>query len=122
MNKMNMTLLILAIFSTTTVTGYALTTDTGSKISTNDTIVNSESTNDTIVVNENARVINITENSNETTVMESIIKQEQKKSTPGFGLEDTLISLITVMFLIMAIDPFKKQVNRGVNTVEKKIL
>lgn len=105
MNKMIKMLLILTIFSITTVPGYALATDTEANISRNDTIVNSQSTDDTILVNENARVINITENSNETTVIESIIKQEQKKTASGFGLTEIVISLITVIILIMAIVP-----------------
>jgi hypothetical protein len=108
MNKMNIALLIVAIFSITTVPGYALATGSGVNISTDETIANSRAANDTIVVNENANVINITENSNETTVLESIIKQEQKKSSSGFGSTDTVISLITVIILIMAIVPFRK--------------
>lgn len=102
MNKMKMLLLILAILSTTTLNAYALAFDIDTNISTNETIANPVSTTDTIEINETANFINITENSNETTVIESIIKEEQKKS-PGFGLIDSVISLITVIILMMGI-------------------
>lgn len=102
MNKMNMALLILAILSTTTINAYALSVDIDTNISTNETIANPVSTTDTIEINETANVVNITENSNETTVIESIIKEEQKKS-PGFGLTDSVISLITVIILMMGV-------------------
>jgi hypothetical protein len=105
MNKMNTTLLILAIFSITTLSGSALPIDKGANFSTNETMANSVNTDDTFVVNENVNVINITENSNETTVVESIIQQDQMKSSPGFALTDTMISLIMVLILIMKIVP-----------------
>ncbi len=105
MNKMNMKLsilAILAILSITTLNAYALAVNIDTNISTNETIANPVSTTDTIEINETANFINITENSNETTVIESIIKEEQKKS-PGFGLTDSVISLITVIILMMGI-------------------
>jgi hypothetical protein len=105
MNKMNMKLsiiAILAILSITTLNAYALAVDIDTNISTNKTIANPVSTIDTIEINETANFINITENSNETAVIESIIKEEQKKS-PGFGLTDSVISLITVIILMMGI-------------------
>jgi hypothetical protein len=98
-----MALLILVIFSTTTLTGYGLATDIDVNISTNETITTLVSTTDVIEISETANVINITENSNETTVIESIIKEEQKKSSPGFGLTDIVITLITLAILITAI-------------------
>src|SRR5659263_636833 len=97
---MKMLLLILAILSTTTLNAYALAFDIDTNISTNETIDNPVSTTDTIEINETANFSNITENSNETTVIESIIKEEQKKSA-GFGLIDSVISLITVMIFMM---------------------
>ena len=104
MSKTNTLLLILAILSTTTLTGYALAADKDANISTNETIANQVSTPvDTIVINENAKVINITENSNEITVAETIIKEEQKKSSPGFGMADTIISLIAVVAIVFVI-------------------
>jgi hypothetical protein len=96
MNKM---LLILAIFSMTTLTGYALASDLDANISTNKTIANPVNTTDAIEISETANVINITENSNETTIIESIIKEDQKKSSPGFALTDTLTALITLIIL-----------------------
>lgn len=104
MNKTNILLLILAIFLTATLTGYALAADGDVNISTNETIANPVSTPiDTIVINEDANVINITENSNETTIAETIIKEEQKKSSPGFGIADTIISLIAVVAIVFVI-------------------
>jgi hypothetical protein len=99
MNKMNMALLILAIFSMTTLTGHALASDIDENISTNETIANPVSTTEAIEISETANVINITEDSNETTVIESIIKEDQKKSSPGFGLTDTVTALIILIIL-----------------------
>lgn len=103
MNKMNMALLILAILSITTLTGHALASDMDANISTNETIPNPVNTIDVIEISETANVINITENSNETIVIESIIKDEQKKSSPGFGLAEIMITLITAVILITII-------------------
>ena len=100
---MNLMLLVLAILLLTTFSGYALASDINTNISTNETAANSVSTTDTIEINESANLINITENSNEATVIESMIKEDQKKSSPGFGLTDTVISLITVIILVMTI-------------------
>jgi hypothetical protein len=94
---MNMALLILAIFSMTTLTGHA--SDIDENISTNETITNPVSTTEAIEISETANVINITEDSNETTVIESIIKEDQKKSSPGFGLTDTVTALIILIIL-----------------------
>lgn len=102
MNKTNRLILILAMLSTTTLTGYALTADKDVNIPTNETITDQMSTAvDTIAINENVNVINITKNSNETTVAETILKEEQKKTSPGFSLTDTVISLISAVILIM---------------------
>lgn len=102
MNKINMLILILVMLSTMTLTGYAQINESGANISTNETIADRESTAaDTIAINEDINVINITKNSNETTVTETIIKEEQTKSSPGFSLTDTVISLITGIILIM---------------------
>lgn len=100
--------LILVIITTTTFSGYALAAESGTNISTNETIAVSTQveTND---INNNANIINITENSNETTVVETIIKEEQKKSSPGFSLSDTLISLITAIILIITIVNIKRK-------------
>jgi hypothetical protein len=104
MNKINKALLILAIFSTTALTGYALPSDMDANISANKTIANPVNTADAIEISETANVINITENSNETTIIESIIKEDQKKSSPGFGLADTaLITLIILTTVIVNI-------------------
>ena len=100
---MNTALLILAIFSITTLTGNALATDIDANISTNETIANPVNTTDTIEIGETANVVNITENSSETSVIESIIKEEQKQSSPGFGLTDTVTALIAVVILITVI-------------------
>jgi len=94
--------LILVTLLTTTLTGYALAADKDVNIPTNDTITDQMGTAvDTIAINENVTVINITENSNETTVAETILKEEQKKSSPGFSLTDMVVSLISAVFLIM---------------------
>ena len=69
---MNKALLILAIFSITTLTGNALATDIDANISTNETIANPVSTADTIEISETANVVNITENSSETTVRKNM--------------------------------------------------
>ncbi len=87
------------MLSATTLTRYALAAE---NISINETISDQVITSaDTIAINENVSVINITKNSNETTVAETIIKEEQKKSSPGFSLNDTVISLISAIILIM---------------------
>ncbi len=108
--KTNMVVLVSVMLSTMVLTGYALAADRGSNNSTNvtiatmtpvDTIAVNEDVADTIAVNEDVNVINITKNSNETTVTETIIKDEQKKSSPGFSLFDSLISLIPALILIM---------------------
>ena len=99
MNKMNKVLLILAIFSMTTLTGHALASGMDGNTSTNKTIANPMSTTDAIEISETANVINITENSNETTIIETIIKEDQKKSSPGFALTDTVTALITLIIL-----------------------
>jgi len=64
-------------------------------VSTDETIANPVSTVDAIEISETANVINITENSNETTVIETIIKEDQKKSSPAFGLTETVTALIS---------------------------
>ena len=98
---MNMALLILAMFSITTLTAHAQASEMDANISTNETIANPVSTPDAIEISETAKVINITENSNETAVIESIIKEDQKKSSPGFGLTDTVTALITVVITVI---------------------
>jgi hypothetical protein len=105
-----LTLAILSVSATalttfTALTGYALAADNDTNISTNtiypvDTPV--DTAPDTIAINESINVINITNNSNETTVAETIIKEESKKSSPGFLLTDTMISLITVIILVIS--------------------
>ncbi len=100
---MNKALLILAIFSMTTLTGHALASGLDANISANKTIANPVSTTDAIEISETANVINITENSNETTIIESIIKEDQKKSSPGFGFTDTVAALITLIILTTVI-------------------
>lgn len=103
MKKMNMALLILAIFSMTTLTVHALASDIDGNFSTNETISNPVGTADVIEISETANVINITENSNETIVIESIIKEDQKKSSPGFGLTETVTALISLIILTTVI-------------------
>lgn len=83
----------------TTLTGHALASDMDGNTSTNETIANPVSTTDAIEISETANVINITENSNETTIIETIIKEDQKKSSPGFGLTDIVTALITLIIL-----------------------
>lgn len=101
MNKTNMLILILVMLSTTTLTGYALAEDKDMNIPTNETTADKVSTAaDTIAINENVNAINITKNSNETTVAEMILKGEQKKSSPGFSLTDLVMSLISAVILI----------------------
>ena len=112
MNKVNMALLILAIFSAMMLTGNALATGIDANISTTEAIASPVSTTDAIEISETANVVNITEDSNETTVIESIIKEEQKKSSPEFGLTDTVIVLITAVILIMAIAFIRKIQNK----------
>ena len=107
MKKKNMALLILAIFSMTT-SGQALASDTDGNFSINETIANPVGTEDAIEISETANVVNITENSNETTVIESIIKEDQKKSSPGFGLTGTLTSLISLVILTTVIIKIRK--------------
>ncbi len=97
---MNIALLILAISSITALTGNALATGIDANISANETIANPVNTIDTIEISEAAKVVNITENSSETTVIESIIKEEEKKSSPGFGLTATVTALIALIILI----------------------
>jgi hypothetical protein len=104
--KTNMLLLTLAILSTsatalTALSGYALAADNDINISTN-TIYPVDTPVNTIAINESINVVNITNNSNETTVAETIIKEENKKSSPGFLLTDTVISLITAIILIIS--------------------
>lgn len=100
MSKINLLLLILVAFSTTTLNGYALTEDN----SANGTIVDTAAEpSETITVNENTTVINITENSNETNVVETVINDEQKKSTPGFLFTDTVMSLFISIIVTMSI-------------------
>lgn len=101
MNQTNTLILILVILSQA-LTGYALAADKDVNISTNETIADQVSTVDTIAINDNVNIINITKNSNETIVAETILKEEQTKSSPGFSLADTAISLITAAILIMA--------------------
>jgi hypothetical protein len=101
MNKINIALLILAIFSITTLTAHAQASHMDANISTNETIANPANTTDVIEISETANVINITENSNETIVIESIIKEDQIKSSPGFGLTDTAMALITVVITVI---------------------
>ena len=108
MKKMNMALLILAIFSMTTLTVHALASDMDGNFSSNETIANPVGTEDAIEISETANVVNITENSNETTVIESIIKEDQKKSSPGFGLTGTLTSLISLVILTTVIVNIRK--------------
>lgn len=100
MKKSNMLILILVMLSATTLTGYALAAESGTNISPNETIATITPA-DAIAVNEDVNVINITRDSNETTVDETIIKEEQMKSSPGFSLTDTVMSLITGIILIM---------------------
>lgn len=99
MNKINTLILILVMLSTMTLTGYAQANESGANISTNETTAGITPA-DIIAINENASVINITKNSNETTVAETMIKDGQTKSSPGFSLTDTVISLITAIILI----------------------
>jgi len=107
MNKRNNLILILVISST--MTGCALAADKDINISPNETIAQQVITpGDTIALDENVEVINITENSNETSVVETIIKEEQEKSSPGFSLNDTVISLIIATILIMVIGRYIK--------------
>lgn len=102
-HKISIILLILVILSIT-LTGYALAADKDANNSTNETIANPVNTPaDVIEINETANVINITENSNETTVAETIIKEEQKKAASGFSLTDAVISLITAIIIITVI-------------------
>lgn len=60
-------------------------------------------TNDTIEINENATIINITENSTEAIVEEYIIKEEENKSSQGYSLNYNNISSIIKIFMIMSI-------------------
>ncbi len=107
-NKLLLALAILSILSTT-LTGYALAAGNDTNTSINRTTVDPVVTPlDTIVINENTKVINITENSNETIVAETIIKEEQTKSSQGFWLTATVISLIAAIFIIMVIVYIKK--------------
>jgi hypothetical protein len=108
MNKMTIMILILAILTTMTLTEYALAAESSANISTNETVAVSTPVG-TNVINDKAKIINITEDSNETTVVETIIEEEQKKSSSGFSLIDTVISLITVIILIMAMLYIKKK-------------
>lgn len=97
-------------------TGYALAANNDTNNSINITTVDPETTEqETIVIPENAEVINITENSNETDVAETILKEEQKKSSPGFWLTDAVISLICAIFIIMSMAYMKKKSGRGKN-------
>ncbi len=99
MNKTNKVILISMMLSTMALIGSALAADRSADNSTNVTITMTPA--DTIAVNEDVNVINITKNSNETTVTETIIKDDQKKSSPGFSLFDSLISLFSAIILIM---------------------
>lgn len=58
---------------------------------------------DTIKINENATIIKITKNSTEAAVEESIIKEEQNKSSEGFSLNENSISSIIKIVIIMSI-------------------
>jgi hypothetical protein len=103
MNKRSMLILISVMLSTILLIVYAQAAGSGANISTNETLSDQVTTTpaDTIAINENISIINITKNSNETTVSETIIKEAQTKSSPGFSLTDTVISLISVIILIM---------------------
>ncbi len=93
MNKTNLLMLIIVILSATTLTVYALAEDVN--ISKNETTAA-----DAITINETANIINVTKNSNETNLADMLITEEQKKSSPGFSLTDTVIALITSIILI----------------------
>ena len=101
MYKTNMLILILVMLSIAVPTGYAQEANNGE--------------NDTIVINESVNVVNITENSNETEILETSIKEEQKNSSPGFSLVDSMISLIIAILLIMSIIYIRKNTNKGEN-------
>ncbi len=94
MNKTNMLIVILLMLSASA--GNVLAAEPGGNISANETIAPAVA--DTITVNESVNVINITKNSNETTIDETAT---QKMSSPGFSLIDMVISLIIAMVLIM---------------------
>ncbi len=108
MNKTNMLILISVMLSITVLTEYALADESGINVSTNGTpaVITPA---DTVAINENSSVINITKNSNETIVAETIIKGEQNKSSPGFSLNETVISLIIILITIYKIGRNKNE-------------
>lgn len=95
MSKKNMLILITVILFTVTSAEYALAVEQDANV-------------DTIEINESVNVINITENSNETTVLETSIREEQNNASPGFSLPDSMISLIIAALLIVSITYIRK--------------
>lgn len=97
-------MLKLIILLIGTLIGNALAAENGSNTSqietAADTLVIPE---DTIEINENATIINITENSTEAKVEESLINEEQNTTTQGFSLNGNSISTIIKIVLIMSI-------------------
>ena len=97
MYNTNILILILVMLPIATPTGFALA-------------VNQDANADTIEINESVNIINITENSNETTVLETSIREEQNKASPGFPIIDSVISLIIAVLIIVSITCIRKNI------------
>lgn len=54
---------------------------------------------DTISVSDNVNVVNITEDTNETDLLEKSVEEEQTKQSPGFELTTILIGLILIVYI-----------------------
>ncbi len=104
-----MPLLILAIFSAATFSGYALEMDINDNTSSSEAASDPLDTQiDIVAIDENANVVNIMENSNETALIEKSI-EEQKMSSSGFPRIESLISPLIAIILIISIVYIKKR-------------
>lgn len=102
MKRTTILLLILAIMSTMVFNGHAFAADENANVSIGETIDDPAATpEDIIVINQDAKIVNITENSNETTVIDTVIGEEEKKYSPGFSLTDNMLSLIAAIIVII---------------------
>lgn len=103
MKIMNMPLLILMVFSAATFNGHALAMNLDDNTSSIEVTSDPFDTQiDTFEVDENANVVNITENSNESILVEKII-EEQKKPSTVFSLDGSMVSPLIAIILFISI-------------------